>query len=145
MPSQDDPRTAQIEDQLGAALDTEADVLFAYLYGSVAKGRERPGSDIDVAVFLDTPPGRPEDRVLEIEAALEQSVGRAVQAVALNTAPLELVQNVLRTGRPISCRSDTARARFYVAHGRAYFDQAHARGIFRRYQMKRIERGEFGG
>jgi predicted nucleotidyltransferase len=133
--------------RLRTALEPEADVLFSYLYGSVVKGRERHGSDVDVAVHLD-PDGRgerPEERALEIEARLELGTGLPVQVVALDSAPLELVHNILRTGKPLTCRDSAARSRFYVAHGRAWFDQANARRIFRHYQRRRIEDGRFGG
>lgn len=142
-PTDRDELTARLQ----TALESESDVLFSYLYGSVAKGRERRGSDVDVAIYLDpdTLSIRSEERALELEARLELSLGRTVQVVALGSAPLELVHNVLQTGRPLTCRDAATRSRFYVAHGRAWFDQANTRRIFRHYQRQRIEGGRFGG
>ena len=39
--------------RLADALEEREEVLEAYLFGSRARGRQRPGSDVDVAVYVD--------------------------------------------------------------------------------------------
>lgn len=50
------PLPARIEERLatlGAVLDAEAAVKFAYVFGGAGRGMLRPLSDVDVAVYLD--------------------------------------------------------------------------------------------
>ena len=42
----------EILQKLSTALESEPDIAFAYLFGSVAKGRSGPLSDVDVAVYF---------------------------------------------------------------------------------------------
>lgn len=42
----------EILQKLSTALEPESDIAFAYLFGSVAKGRSGPLSDVDVAVYF---------------------------------------------------------------------------------------------
>lgn len=141
------PAVDSVATRLQALLALESDVEFAYLFGSVAKGRPRAASDVDVAVHLGGHRSRSRrvEQGLEIEARAERALGRAVQVVVLNDAPLELRFNVLAHGILLSARDDAARRRFYVDTGRRYYDMAPARDLFRRKQRERIRKGTFGG
>lgn len=132
---------------LGELLISEHDVDFAYLFGSLAKGRPRAASDVDVAVHLQGPgsPAERLDRALELEGKIERRTDRTVQAVVLNDAPLELRFNVLAHGILVQSSNDRIRRRFYVDTGRRYYDMAPARELFRRRQRERIRDGTFGG
>jgi uncharacterized protein len=128
-------------------LAPETDVEFGYLFGSLAKGRPREASDVDLAVHLGGggSPSARLDRGLELEGRLEEALGRTVQVVVLNDAPLELRFNVLHHGIPLQPRDRAARTRFFVDTGRRYYDMAPARELFRRRQAERIRQGKFGG
>jgi len=139
-----------LTDRLTEAIQEDGDVSFAYLFGSAAKARLRPSSDLDVAVFFDAdrkgvPRGASTEMALDLEGRLEARLGRSVQVVALDHAPPELVQNALGHGRLLVSRDEEARVRFYVEAGRRLYDRAHARAIFERYRERRIEEGTFGG
>lgn len=71
-------------DRLRRAVADLPAVRLAVVFGSVARGEERPGSDMDVAVRLD-----PDSSALrqEIEAALGRAAGREVDVVYLDEAP----------------------------------------------------------
>jgi predicted nucleotidyltransferase len=60
------------------------EVRLAAAFGSVARGEERPGSDLDLALLLDTDST---PRRWEIEASLGRTAGREVDFVYLNEAP----------------------------------------------------------
>lgn len=139
-----------ISASLREAVEDDPDVAFAYLYGSVAKGRPRASSDVDVAVHFGSGGERASrveaaERALDLEGRLEARLGRSVQVVALDHASPELIQNVLGHGRLLFSRDDRARVRFYVEAGRRLYDRAHARAIFERYRERRIHEGTFGG
>ncbi len=44
--------SAKIRENVQPVLDGCDNIVAAYLFGSVATGRQRPGSDIDIAVLL---------------------------------------------------------------------------------------------
>jgi predicted nucleotidyltransferase len=103
----------------------QTDVQAAYIFGSVAQGRARPDSDIDVGVLL----GRrlPDARALRYRLTLAGELGAAlhrddVQLVILNDAPPLLAQRVLSRGVLVFQRSRAARVRFHVATARRYED-----------------------
>jgi predicted nucleotidyltransferase len=76
--------------RITAALDADADVVFAYLFGSQATSRATPASDVDVAVYLRANADPFESR-LRLMGVLEHALGTdAIDLVVLNTAPLSL-------------------------------------------------------
>lgn len=151
----------EIDRRLREHLSGRADVAFAYLYGSRAKGTADEESDVDVAVHFGADTHREADEragsagrdgtigrrkaALQLEGALERELGRPVQVVVLEDAPPGLAHNVLDTGRLVVNRDDGTRRRFFVDHCRRYFDTEHIRRIFDRYRQRRIEEGAFGG
>jgi len=141
---------ARLSDRLTEAIREDGDVVFAYLFGSAAKGWLRSASNLDVAMFLDAeriamPRVETAERALTLEGPLEAELGRSVQVVALDHAPPELIQNALGHGRLLFSRDGEARVRIYVDAGRRLYDRAYARAIFERYRERRIEEGTFGG
>jgi uncharacterized protein len=82
------------------------DIDAIYLFGSVARGRSRPGSDVDVALLL--PPGRelsPSD-FLATMAELESLTHRAVDLSVLDTrTQLVHAKEVVTTGVCLFARS----------------------------------------
>jgi predicted nucleotidyltransferase len=128
----------------GAAIERELQRFFAadrpaargitaaYLFGSVARGEARAGSDVDVAVLTAAgPPPGLDGLYLALADALEQHLGRRVQVVVLDRAPLDLVHRVLRDGRLLLDRDPSRRIAFEVRARREYFD---LQPILRRYR-----------
>jgi predicted nucleotidyltransferase len=94
------------------ALAGDPGVVSAYLFGSVARGREHRDSDIDIAVLLDwaaypTARARFERRLRligELEAALRGE--RTVDLLILNDAPPHLAREVVTRGRRVHGTGD---------------------------------------
>ena len=99
------------------------DIACVYVYGSVARGEARGESDIDVAVLYAQEP-RPtlEGLGLELGYTLERLLGRPVDLVVLNRAPLDLIHRVLRDGILVYDGDPSSRIRFEVQARNAYFD-----------------------
>ena len=94
-----------------------------YLFGSVARGDDRPGSDIDLGILYQRdPPATLDGLPLQLEGDIERLLGRATQVVTLNTAPADLRARVLRDGVLLLDRDPALRIRFEVRTRNEWFD-----------------------
>ena len=108
---------------LRRVLASELGIVAAYLYGSRARGEERPDSDVDLGVlFGETPAPKLDNAASRLESRLEAALGLSVQVTALNTAPPDLVHRVLRDGVILHDADPSKRIRFEVAARNRYFD-----------------------
>lgn len=91
-------RSWKLLSALRAALRTEHNVRFALLFGSVARGTDAPGSDVDVLVALRDPDLQ---RIVELSAKLTAATGRNVDVVRLEDAQSEpsFLADVITDGR----------------------------------------------
>ena len=123
--AQADVAALELIAQLSMVLEGEsANLCCAYLFGSSARGDERPGSDVDVAVlFREAPPRTLAGLHLDLAERLTGALGgRRVDLVLLNHAPVDLVHRVLRDGVLLLERDRSARIRFEVNARNEYFD-----------------------
>ena len=113
-----------IVQQLRAAFDhAGADLVCAYLYGSLARGQEHRDSDVDIGVLYATePPLTLDGPGGALGTALERHLGRPVDLVVLNRAPVDLIHRILRGGILLHDRDPAAHIRFEVQARNAYFD-----------------------
>ncbi|MGC8959988.1 MAG: type VII toxin-antitoxin system MntA family adenylyltransferase antitoxin, partial [Chloroflexia bacterium] len=116
----------RLKEVLPAVLDPYP-VDVAYLYGSMARGRATPFSDIDLALVLDRP-FPPYERLmleLEIQAAVEEASGlRGVEVRAVDAAPLQVRGRVLQEGIRLYERDRTRRVAFEAQTWKQYLDFA---------------------
>lgn len=117
--------------------DRESDMVCIYLFGSLARNDARPDSDVDLALLYRQMPSAtllaPE---LQLAGELERHLGRPVDLVVLNRAPVDLIHRVLRDGVLVLERDRSARIRFEVAARNRYFDM---QPILRRYRHPEVE------
>ncbi len=100
-----------------------AEPAAVYLFGSVARGDDRPGSDVDVGILYRRDPQPTLDGLpLRLEGEIERLLGQATQVVTLNTAPADLRARVLRDGVLILDRDPSLRIRFEVQTRNEWFD-----------------------
>jgi len=119
-----DPAT--IESQLHEFLTANAErkgIAAAYLFGSVARGTARPGSDVDVGIlYSEEPPATLKGLSLDLEGDLEDLLELPVQLVVLNRAPVDLVIRVLRDGKLLVDRDHSKRVHFEVKSRFEFWD-----------------------
>lgn len=111
-------------------------VQVAYLFGSRYRGTYSPESDIDVAVLLSELPEGMLDYYLDITDRLSNLLGDRVDLVILNTAPPLLRHQVIKNGKIIYSRDETARVEFEARAEREYLDFSRFR---ERYDERMLE------
>ena len=102
-----------------AFFEGEDNVRLAFLFGSLARKRARPDSDVDMAVLFKNPPS-PLGR-LGLCANLEEHLKRNVDLISLNSAGPVIKMQVLKTGIKILGSRDVYEE-FFVKTVREYDD-----------------------
>jgi predicted nucleotidyltransferase len=127
-----------VEDRVAAVLSVAPDVAAAYVFGSVAGGTARAGSDIDIAVlFTTTPPPTLESARFTLAGELEHALGIPVDLIVLNDAPVDLRIRVLRHGHLVVERDASARIAFEVRTRNEAFDMEPVLARYRAAQVSR--------
>lgn len=97
-------------------------VLFAYHFGGLAEGEQKPLSDVDLAVFLVGAEGLAEVK-LDLFERLSELLGTdEIDLVLLNTAPVSLAGRILRNKRVIVDKEPFRRHRYESVTLREFFD-----------------------
>lgn len=122
MPKRD---VLSIQTAVVECVSRKREIQAAYIFGSVATGRMRPDSDVDVAGLVS---GRIQpDNMFKYRLKLMADLGFAlhrsdVDVVILNEAPPLLAHRVLSMGKLIFERSASVRVRFQVNTVNRYAD-----------------------
>jgi len=106
--------------------------MAAYVFGSVARGRPGPSSDLDVAVLLDERCLQ-EFSVPSFMSQIEKARGGRADVVVLNRADEIVKREVRCSGRLVFERDPQVRKRFEVSSRKSYEDFLY---LHRRYVRK---------
>jgi len=109
-------------EELERFFEGQDEVLVAYVFGSHARGTHVLESDVDVAVFLSKLPKDLLNYVLELISKLTDILGDKVDLIILNIAPPTLKYQVIKHGKIIYCRNETARVLFESRSVDEYLD-----------------------
>lgn len=138
----------QLVGAIARALEPLAGVRAALLFGSHARGRARPESDVDVAVLLDAraAPEDPHSRLQRLLAALAAELAAdRIDLVILNEAPPALAFQVLKHGIVALNRDPIALHRFRVHTYDLHADFEPVERLFRERTRRRLLGGSAGG
>ena len=108
-----------IPDQKLSNLFNRFGIRVALVFGSLAKDRARPESDLDIAVAAPQPMST--DEKMKLIAALAEISGRPVDLIDLQTASGLIAVQALTTGKLIHCTDRTLYAELIR---RMLYDQA---------------------
>lgn len=113
------------------------------LFGSMAKGTDRPESDVDIGIFPEDPGLSLHDE-LSLQTELSRSCGRDVDLVRLDRAPTLVKWQIVRHGRVLLDSVPFAAQRFIADSVAEYLDFAPAFGraaeTFRRFLVAEASR-----
>ena len=90
------------EEKVREFLNKQKHVKLAYLFGSVAEGKEGKLSDVDIAVFLDESLSKKErfDLQLKLISGLMSILKTdRIDLIVMNDAPLLLKYNIIKRGK----------------------------------------------
>lgn len=113
-------------EQIINVLEKQPEVLFAYLFGSYAKGIQDKTSDIDVAIYLkdvnvlERNPLYPSKLAIKIEKALAEK--KTVDVSVLNGSTLRFRSQVLRYGKLLHSKDEKKRIEFETSSLTQYYD-----------------------
>lgn len=99
---------------LAIALDAFPEIRLAIVFGSVAREKADPSSDLDLAVLCDTPLSSQSKAALI--SALACATGRPVDLVDLQRAGEPLLGEILKHGKRVLVRDDAAYAALLRRH-----------------------------
>jgi predicted nucleotidyltransferase len=103
-------------------LENDERVVFAYLFGGLARGNVNPLSDVDIAVYLSGADGFAETK-LSLFNSLCDALGTAeIDLVVLNTSPISFVGRVLRDRSLLVDKQPFLRHRYESLRLREFFD-----------------------
>ena len=97
-------------------------VVFAYIFGGLASGEQRPLSDVDIAVYLDGCVDKAEVKLDIIGAVSDVLKTDEIDLVILNDASISLVGKILRNKRLIADKQPFLRHAFESLALREFFD-----------------------
>jgi len=103
-------------------LELHPKILFAYLFGGLAKGKLQPLSDIDIAVYLAESCSFSEIKLDILGNLVEILQTDEIDLVVLNTAELPLKMNILKNKKVIVNKDPSARHKFESLTMRKFFD-----------------------
>ena len=124
--------SATVESVIRQVLAPHPSIVVAILFGSLAAGRERTDSDLDLAVASTAPLG-PQTRLQLIEE-LAVAMGRPIDLIDLSQTHGSLLQQILTKGRLLTC---TDRTRYADLLPRVVYEEADVMPYYRRILAER--------
>lgn len=129
----------KLKEQIREVLKEHNEILVAYLYGSMVKGYQGKGSDIDVGILLKKEfeadalyPARIAGEIKE-----KCSFNQEIDVRILNKRPYRFLHQVITEGELILCTDEREKVRFETSVIDRYID---FKPFYEQYDKKRRER-----
>ncbi|MFW6012412.1 MAG: type VII toxin-antitoxin system MntA family adenylyltransferase antitoxin [bacterium] len=141
-----------IEEQVRNVVEDIPGVSVLLVFGSRARGKNRPGSDLDVAVLPRPEEGGESEQLFRHRLQKRLAVALAdlapegrVDVVFLDEAPDTLRQRVMEEGRMVLCRDQDAWKVLRIRTMKEYGDRQWWRRLYRRELRRRLMEGRPSG
>lgn len=141
-------RKEQIMAKLQQFMASRPEIIFTYLFGSIASGTDGRLSDADVAIYVEPDcklPGSGYGYKSELMTELSSALEISVDVVVLNNASTFLKYQVIKNGTLINCRSNRERMLFHEKTIRDYLDLKPLLKVQRDYMQARVTSRVLGG
>ncbi|MDP2362177.1 MAG: nucleotidyltransferase domain-containing protein [Ignavibacteria bacterium] len=130
--------------KLRSIFENESNIIFAYLFGSMARNRTRFGSDMDIAVYFKTEPSLHE--IGRLSLLLEETFNCKVDLVELNKLENHnpvLAFSILSEGMMIISKENNVITRFTKSVLLFYFDFKPTNDLINNYFSYRLSNNQF--
>jgi uncharacterized protein len=97
-------------------------VVFSYLFGSLARDKVLPLSDIDIAIYLKEGMDLDQEKMSILQNLIDLLVTEEIDLVLLNTAPLTLKARIVENKKILVDKEPFLRHSFESLVLREYFD-----------------------
>lgn len=131
-----------IKDFLARICQDRQEILAAYIFGSIAKGKVITANDIDIAVLLEEQKENDFD-YLKFKVDLERGLNKEVDLIVLNNAGEILKHQVRRDGIIAFDREPKKRKLWEIRSRKFYQDYLHLHSIYMRTMYKSL-RARYG-
>ncbi len=108
--------------QANKFLENYSKVIFAYLFGSLTKGKVNPLSDIDMALYLKKGTNFAREKMTILRNLIDILGTEEIDLVLLNTAPLTLKARIVENKKILVDKDPFLRHSFESLVLREYFD-----------------------
>jgi predicted nucleotidyltransferase len=131
-----------IETRIKDYFSNRDNIAAVFLFGSHAAGKERSGSDVDIAILFQTmPPDAIRDLVDTFMVDLSRLLKKDIHPVILNHAGEALLAEVFKKGKCIVVNDHRKLALFRMAAFAKIFDFAYYRGLMQAGLIKSVKQG----
>jgi predicted nucleotidyltransferase len=135
-----------IEEQIVDFFEVKAEVVGVYLFGSYVSGKQRVGSDLDIALLFDSRDRTIVSRLIEqYRSELTRLFRRDVHLVALNFSGEALNRQILKKGRCVVVRDPQKMARFRMTALSKIFDFEYHFNKMQSGLIRKVAGGSFHG
>lgn len=111
-------------------------IVAAYLFGSVATGKDHEDSDIDIGIVVE---GTHDfSKTTELEKELSRKMERKADLRVLNTQETQFKYHVLKTGELILSKDEKKRTEFEEHVMRKYLDMKPFYETYNKYVKERL-------
>jgi predicted nucleotidyltransferase len=100
----------------------DENIVFAYLFGGLARGELKPLSDVDISVYVKDTGNLPEYKLKLFDALTEILGTNEMDLVILNTAPVILSGRILRNKQTLVDKNTPLRHAYESLTLRKFFD-----------------------
>ena len=107
---------------LKKALGEDNNIIFAYIFGGLAKGKIGPLSDIDIAVYLGSTENLAENKIQIFDRLTDVLGTDELDIVFLNVASISIIGRVLQNKQVLVDKNPAARHAFESLALRQFFD-----------------------
>lgn len=130
-------KLSEIISKLKENFEKDENIVFAYLFGGLAKNRISPISDIDVAVYLRNIENILDEKIRILNKICELLKFDDVDLIILNLAPISLKGRILQNKIIIVDKNPTLRHSFESLTLREFFDFSikERQILYRRYKL----------
>lgn len=123
------------------------EIIFAYIYGSVARDQANRLSDIDLAVYIDEdkkPEAGPFGYRSDLITELQPLAGNDIDLIILNDASNLLAYNVFKEGKLLFNKDPDLRTRVQARTVDKYLDFLPMLKVQEKHLNERIDQNRFG-